>query len=308
LDTAVLTKALRSLDSKSISWKFALYSAQKSRDGMELEWHLCNMQDISGQIELIREHLLKKPVADKPVAPYSPFLSDKENIGAMDKNNDLIQEQLSDIVMNIRNGQAHPPEDFISGAIPKIIGYAFYGEFSDGNDPIIFMRRSNPFISGNQLFAGSGNEVSLNKVPIFKLSSAVDFISISGVCYFLSAAIEKDFEFENRHFAIAQKWLDKMVDAEIIGNYDNFERTVMTAKNARKFLDFDEEVLEHIVGLSIINRDEVLGKYGASLDQQGRMDTYDSGDCELIIDLLCGRSCLDPLGRLSVGSNITPRE
>ena len=82
----------------------------------------------------------------------------------------------------------------------------------------------------------------------------------------------------------------------------------MTAKNARKFLDFNDEILEHITGLPIVERADFLDKYGVSLDREGRMDTFDSGDCELVIDLLCGRSCLDPLGRLSVGSNITPRE
>ena len=82
----------------------------------------------------------------------------------------------------------------------------------------------------------------------------------------------------------------------------------MTAKNAKKFIDFDREILEYIVRLPVVEREEFLSHYGITVDREGRMETYDPEQCELIIDLLCCRSCLDPLGRLSVGSKITPRE
>ena len=127
MDTATLTDALRNLDADSLSWKFALYTTHKGLDGIELEWHLCNMQGIPEQINLMREYLLKKPVADKPVARYSPFLSDKENICALENDNEMLHSQLSDIFMSIRNGVAYPPQDFVSGKLPKITGYAFYG-------------------------------------------------------------------------------------------------------------------------------------------------------------------------------------
>ena len=73
MDSTILADALRGLDFSKYSWKFALYSTQKTRDGLELEWNLCNMNDIDEQVEIIRDYLLKKPVADKPVAQYSPF-------------------------------------------------------------------------------------------------------------------------------------------------------------------------------------------------------------------------------------------
>jgi hypothetical protein len=100
--------------------------------------------------------------------------------------------------------------------------------------------------------------------------------------------------------------LEKIAEAGVIGNYDSFENTVMKIKNAKKFLAFNEEILEYITGLSIMDRTDYLEKFGVELDKEGRMDSYESFQSELIIDLLCGRSCLDPLNRLSVGS-ITPR-
>jgi len=326
LDTATLTDALRALNPEEYTWKFALYSTQKSRDGLELEFNLCNMRDIPAQIELMREYLLKKPVADKPVAPYSPFLSDKENIGALDKSDDLIREQLADAFINMRNGQDYPPNDYVSGKMPKITGYAFYGEYAENEGeareagcmseqqatlatgPVFIMRRGNPFLTGAKLYAGAADEIVLNSTPILKFTTAVDFLVIGGICYFFSSSIEKDFAFENRHFAIAQKWLDKMAEVEIISNYESFERVVMTSKNARKFLDFDNEVLEYIVKLPIVERTEFLEKYNVEIDRNGRMDTYESEQCEFVIDLLCCRSVLDPLGRLAIGNNITPRE
>lgn len=310
LDTTTLTDALRNLNTESLSWKFALYTIHKGRDGIELEWHLCNMQDIPGQVNLVREYLLKKPVADKPVARYSPFHSDKETINALENNNEMIHSQLSDIFMSIQNGQAYPPQDFVSGKLPKIAGYAFYAEQSEGSDnssQVLFMRRGNPFLSGSPLFTAMGNEIVINNAPIIKFANAVDFLSINGACYILSTSIENDLAFENRHFAIAERCLEKLAAVEIIGNYERFESTVMKIKNAKKCLTFNEEILDYIVGLPIMERIDYLDKYGVELDNNGRMESYEAAQSELIIDLLCGRSCLDPLSRLSVGS-ITPRE
>jgi len=63
-----------------------------------------------------------------------------------------------------------------------------------------------------------------------------------------------------------------------------------------------------VVDRHAVGREEFLATYGVTIDYDGRMDTSDTEQCELMIDLLCCRSCLDPLGRLAVGSNITVRE
>lgn len=47
--------------------------------------------------------------------------------------------------------------------------------------------------------------------------------------------------------------------------------------------------------------------YGITLDKDGHIDIGDKEQCELIIDLLCGRNCVDALGRLAVGNKITLR-
>jgi hypothetical protein len=301
------------LDTGALNWKFALYGIHKSRDGLELEWNQCAMRGLENQIQAVREYLLKKPVAEKPVVPYSPFLSDKENIGSLEKTDTSIREQLTDILLNIQHSQSYAPEDFLSGVLPKTTGYAFYCERKgeDGTlEQALFMRRGNPFLTGAaaRLLIGTGDELAPCDKPILKLTNAADFIMIGNACYFLSSAIEKDFDMENRHFAIAEKRMGLVAEADIISDYEQLEKAVMTAKNARKFLDFDKKVLEHITRLPIVEREEFLSTYGVTIDHTGRMDTSDPEQCELIVDLLCCRSCLDPLGRLSVGSNITPRE
>jgi len=314
LNTTTLTEALRELKPDALTWKFGLYSTNKGRDGLELEWNLCDMRGISGQVDILREYLLKKPVAEKSVAQYSPFLSDKENIGAIECKDEIIRDQLSDIIISIQRGQTHAAADFVSGVLSKPVGFAFYGERRDdaGNilEQALFMRRGNPFLTGqtSRLFTAEGAEVIFCDKPILKFTSAVDFLMIGDVCYILSSGIEKDLALENRHFAIAQKRMGLIADANIISDYDKLEACVMKAKNARKFLDFDKGVLEYIGRLPIVEREEFLSTYGVTIDFNGRMDTSDAEQCELIVDLLCCRSCLDPLGRLSVGSNITPRE
>jgi hypothetical protein len=192
--------------------------------------------------------------------------------------------------------------------MPKITGYAFYGE-SDKPDehPVLFIRRANPFLSGARLYVGLDDGIKPYGAPILRFAATVDFLAIGGVCYILSSSIEKDFSFENRHLVIARRRLSDIFDAGVIGNHESFEKAVMTPKNARKFLDFDHEVLEHIAKLTVVERIEFLETYGVEVDPGGRMDTYSTEQCEYVIDLLCGRSCLDPLGRLSIGSNITRR-
>lgn len=314
MNTGTLTDALRELNPEALNWKLALYNTYKGRDGMELEWQLCTMKGIAVQVDSIRENLLKKPVAEKPAAEYTPFLSDKENIGAMRRDSETIREQLSDILTSIQHGQPQAPEDFTTGVIKKPAGYAFYGESRDADGKlthqVLLMRRGNPFLTGQaaRLFIGDGSEVTACSKPILKFTAGADFLLIGDVCYILSSAVEKDLSLESRHFAIAQKRMALIADAGIVSDYDRLEACVMKAKNARKFLDFDKSILEHITRLPILDREEFLSTYGVTIDHNGNMDTYEAEQCELIIDLLCSRSCLDPLGRLSVVSNITTRE
>lgn len=314
MDTNTLTEALRGLDVTTFSWKFALYNTQKSKDGLELEWNLCKMRGIANQADRLREYLLKKPVADKPVAAYSPFLSDKEFIGALGQGDEIIRDQVSDILLNIKNGIVYSPEQFITGELPKTAGFAFYGEQADEDGKVmaqvLLMRRGNPFQTGStsELFIGTGDEISICERPVLKFTSAVDFLLTGGTCYIFSSSVEKDLLLENRHFAIAEKRTNLIAESGIVSNYDKLEACVMKSKNARKFLDFDKSILEYIVRLAIPEREEFLLTYGVTLAPSGLMDTSDEEQCELIIDLLCCRSCLDPLGRLSVGNNITPRE
>ena len=308
MNSTVLTDALRGMDS-NLNWKFAMFTTYKARDGVELEWHLCNMQDISGHISTVRDFLLKKPVSDKDVAEYSPFLSYKENIFALESKNEMVHAGLTDIFMGLRNAGAHTPPDFVSGRLPKISGYAFCaGENeSDANKRVLYMYCKNPLLSGASLYVGAENEVVENTMPIFKFANAVDLLFIGGVCYLFSASAENVLSFENRHIAIAEPCIKKIADAGVIGNFDSFEMTAMKIKNAKKFMTFNDEILDYITRLPIMERVEYLEKYGVELDKDGKMNSYETIQSELIIDLLCGRSCLDPLNRLSVGS-IVPRD
>jgi hypothetical protein len=314
LDTQTLIEALRNLVPAELDWTFAIYSTSKGRDGLELDWNLCKMKGVAGWVETLRTVLLEKTTVEKTVAAYSPFLSGKEHIGGVARTDDLIKEQISDILLNIKNGLVHAPEDFLSGVLPKTVGFAFYGErqVEEGQQPerVLFMRRGTPFLASGKtrLCTSEGDEIVTCDKPLLKFTPATDFLLLDGNAYFLSVAIEKDFALENRHFAIAAKRLSMVADAAIASNYEKLEESAMSAKNARKFIDFDEEILQYIVRLGIVEREEFLSTYGVTVDQSGHMDTTDPEQCELVIDLLCCRSCLDPLGRLSFGNNITPRE
>ncbi|MCL2037294.1 MAG: DUF4868 domain-containing protein [Oscillospiraceae bacterium] len=332
MNTQTLTAALRELEPTKLDWKFALFGTRKGRDGIELDWYLCQMQGIKSWVEILKKALLKKPVADKPVADYSPFLSDKENIGVLERNSDLIRDSLTDILLNIKNGQEYEPDVFVSDKPPaKIAGFAFFGELEVGeknvpatmkemnsfmgstgftSEQILLLKLGNPFLSKqkSRLCTTSEDGIITSAKPLLKFTEAVDFILIGDFCYILSSNVERIFELENRHIALAVKCLETVADSEIISNFEKLEEVIMSVKNAKKFVDFNEEILEHIVRLEVAERAEFLATYGIMLDCNGAMDTCDSEQCELIIDLLCNRSAIDPLGRLVTASNITPRE
>jgi len=297
-----------------MDWKFGLYNIRKGRDGLALEWNMCKMEGIADWAEILRIAILEKSLPNKTVTEYSPFLSYKEQIGALAKTDDIIKFQILDILFNIQHGSTYSPEDFVFGTIPKTSGFGFYGEIKgeqgQAAEQVLFMRRGNPFITGNKLhLCISDGEMAVNcQKPLLKFMPATDFLYIGDTCYFMASAIEKDFALESRHIAIAYKCLRLIADAEIINYYEQLERAATKAANAKKFTGFDRQILEHIARLGVVEREEFLGTYGVAVDRQGRMETRDPEQCELIIDLLCCRSCLDPLGRLAIADNITPRE
>ena len=313
MDTPTLVDALRALDTSALEWKFALYSPQKSRDGIELIWNACKMRGTASWVEALIANTLEKTLDDRTVTDYSPFL-DKEFIGAMPQEDDLIREPLVSTLMDIRNAADHAPEDFVSGVLPKVAGYGIYGcrrnENGDIAEQVLFMRRQNPFVTAAKarICTTEGDEIIAADKPVLKFMPTIDFLMINDGCYFISPAIEKDFELENRNIAIAARRLETIGKAEIVSDWEQLEKAAMVFKNARKFTDFDREILDHISGMTIVAREEFLSTYGITLDNNGLMDTSDSEQCELIIDLLCCRSCLDVFGRLAVGTGITPRE
>jgi hypothetical protein len=317
LDTQTLVTALRGLGPKDYDWKFCLYSVSKSRDGTQLRWNACEMRDIPRWAEQMSRLLLEKTLVERVVTEYSP-LCPKEEIGALAQGDPQIRDQLGDILLGVAGAEKKAPGDFVGGAAPKPVGYAFYGlcpakKDGDGEayEPakeILFLRRANPFLSGALLCEGQGEAIAEAQSPLLKFSPQVDFLLIGGLCYVISESVAKDLELESRASAVAGRRLGQIAQAEVVGNYEQMELAALGGKHTKKFLDFDKEILDHIASLSIEARMDFLGVYGVTLDSDGKMDTNDPEQCERIIDLLCGRTCTDVLGRLAVGVNIKPRE
>ncbi|MDR2525780.1 MAG: hypothetical protein LBC83_06325 [Oscillospiraceae bacterium] len=334
MDTQQVIEALRGCKPKEYDWTFALYSAHKSRDGTQLNWNKCNMRQVDRWVEQLIRQLLEKALPDHVVSEYSPLLP-KEEIGAVACGSELIREQIRDLREGVAQADVFAPEDFCNGAAGKVAGYAFLGTESEaaravraeaeaaqaeteaGAEPalppareVLFLRRANPFLGGAKalLCVGENGEVAEAEDPLLKFTPQTDFLMIADCGYFFSESVEKDFDLESRPNAVCARRLEQIAQTEVVGNFEQLELTALSGKHTRKFLDFDREILEHIAGLSFEARMDFLGTYGITLNTEGKMDTADPEQCELIIDLLCGRSCLDALGRLAVGINIKPRE
>ena len=306
-----LIQKMQSVITADYEWTLNFFTSKKSRDGIELEFNKCNMKELNTLAEAARITLLEKTLADRPVIEYTPFITN-ENIGVLPISHELIQEPINDMMFSIKSAATIAAEDYVSGLYAWPTGYVIQGikKEQDIEEKILYVRRTNPFLrpEKNHIYtAFSDNIVSADK-PVLKFLPTIDLLIVDGNCYMITGNMSKDFGLESRHFAICAKRMELIAEKSIINHYDQLEAVAMTGKNAKKFLDFDKDILEHIERLSIVDREEFLSTYGITIDNEGRMDTFDSEQCELIVDLLCCRSCLDPLGRLAVANGISPRE
>ena len=323
METQALVTALQGLNPKEYEWKFCLYSSHKSKDGVQLSFARCEMAGIPLWAEQMIRLLLEKTLTERVVTDYSP-LQPKEEIGALSQGDERVRDQIGDLLLGVTGCDAKAPEDFVNGVVNKPVGYVFYGlrpiqesgdrEQESGMPPkeVLFLRRANPFISGGGakglLCVGKGDGIAEAQTPLLKFTPQTDFLLADGICYLLSEAVGKDFDLESRPAAVCARRLEQVAQADVVGSYEQLELAALGGKHTRKFLDFDKEILDHIASLSIEARMDFLAAYGITLDSDGKMDSKDPEQCELIIDLLCGRTCTDVLGRLAVGVNIKPRE
>jgi len=309
MDTPTLTQKLQGLLTANYEWSLNFFNSKKSRDGVEFEFGKCGMKDIGVLAENIKTTLLEKVFSDRSVNEYSPFLT-KESVGTLPVDHELIHEPISDMMLSLKNAHTLNPEDYVSGLYAWPTGYVIQGKKTDSDDIVLYIRRTNPFIrpDKNRIYMAEGGMIAASAKPVLKFLPAIDMLIIGGDCFMISNNMNKDFSLESRHYAICAKRMALIAEKSIINNYDQLEAVAMNGKNARKFLDFDREILEYIERLSIAEREEFLATYGINIDKEGKMDTYDPEQCELIVDLLCCRSCVDPLGRLAVANGISPRE
>ena len=319
MDTHSLVTALQGLNPKEFEWKFCLYSSHKSKDGVQLSFAECKMDGMPLWTEQMTRLLLEKTLTERVVTDYSP-LQPKEEIGALSQGDERVRDAIGDLLLGTTGCDTKAPEDFINGVVNKPVGYVFYGlrpaqkneedEVSEPAREVLFLRRTNPFISGAKalLGVGRGDVVTEAQTPLLKFTPQIDFLLMDGICYFISEAVVKDFDMESRPAAMCARRLEQIAEADVVGSYEQLELAALGGKHTRKFLDFDKEILDHIASLSIESRMDFLAAYGITLDNEGKMNSEDPEQCELIIDLLCGRTCTDALGRLAVGMNIKPRE
>ncbi len=312
MDSQSLLSGLRDVKARiyEYEWKLCFYTSKKTKDGIDMQVSQCAMKNIAGLMDSTVVNLLEKVLPDRAVVDYTPFLP-KEAIAAVDQSDVLIHEQLVCLLTDVKNAYPFSAEDFVMGVAPTPTGFLFEGLIKNEKNEIVervlLMKRSNPFIKGTKrrLCVTVGGEIAEAETPLFDFPHTADLLLIGDTCYILSPNVEKDLGLESRQAAITGKRLQAVAECSIVSNFEELEKAAY--KSTRKFLTFDREVLDFIVRLPLEERADFLSRYGLCSDSQGLVDTADAEQCDFLIDLLCGRSCHDALGRLSVGSNIMPR-
>lgn len=311
LNMQELTDGLRGLSVNEYDWEFTFYTSKKSKDGLAMEFSRCPMKEIGPVVEATVKGLLEK-LPSRMVAEYSPF-NDKEIIGAVGQTGDLVRDGVQELLNGVTLAFPFMPEDYMTGAAPAPTGYYFTGTKKNAGEGkperALILKHGNPFIKPGKarLCISSEGEITACVQPVLKFAQTADLLLLGGVCYILAQAAEKDLGMETRPAAICAKRLTVIAESGLVNHYEELENCAYSAKQMRKFVDFDHEVLEYIQRLPLPEREEFLADYGLTMDAEGKLDTGDPERCELLIDLLCGRSCHDALGRLAVASGIVPR-
>jgi len=304
-----ITQKLQGVVTDEYTWSLHFFTTKKSRDGAEFSFGTCSMKDIGILAEGIRVSLLEKAFKERAATEYTPFIT-KENIGTLPLDSELVHDPIADILLGIENAAACRPDEYAAGLHPWPTGYVLQGVKEDSEEKILYIRRTNPFIrpDKSRICIAEDGSIVTSTAPVLKFLPAIDLLVAFGHCYMISDSMNKDLGIEARHYAICAKHMELIADKTLINNYEQLEAVAMSGKHVRKFLDFDRDILLYIDRLSILEREEFLATYGITIDNDGRMDTFDKEQCELIVDLLCCRSCVDPLGRLAVANGISPRE
>ncbi|MDR3344105.1 MAG: hypothetical protein LBT21_00685 [Oscillospiraceae bacterium] len=328
----VLTEAIRALEPCSLEWEFLLYNSGKTKDGVSFMFGKCPMANIGAWLETVLDSILEVNLRKQTVTEYSAFLP-KEEIGAIAADSPLMSEGLSEALGAVKSALPYNPEDFLTGLFPKVTGLAFHALDKNGRH-VLLMKRSNPFMGGKKVLLcdcdDESGTVKETISPLLKFTADADFLLIGGehtqehvknsdgaeasknesysgeICYFLSAAAQKDFALEDRAAALCAKATGLIGECDMVSDFIRFEE--IAKKQARKFEDFSEELTASIGRMGLQARDEFVSTYGVSVASDGRIDTNTPEQCALLIDFLCSRSCLDIYGRLAVGNKITPRE
>ncbi|MDR0883121.1 MAG: hypothetical protein LBN05_00705 [Oscillospiraceae bacterium] len=302
-----LTEALRGVAPRTLEWTLAPYNSSKTKDGVSFMFGKCAMKNIGTWVETVLEQLLAVNLAKQDVAAYTSFLP-KEQIGAIEANAPLIQEPLTEALGALTQALPYNPEDFLSGLFPKVTGIAFSATAADGT-PLLIMKRGNPFLSGKKVLLCTADddtgEIHESTVPMLKFTAGADFVLVGGVAYFFSAAAQKDFALEDRPAALCAKATALVGECDLVSDFARFEE--VAKKNARKFEDFGNELVENLGRMNIGAREEFISTFGLVLAADGRIDSSTPEQCVLLVDFLCQRACLDVYGRLAVGNKITPR-
>ncbi|MDR1410003.1 MAG: hypothetical protein LBJ12_07055 [Oscillospiraceae bacterium] len=303
-----LTEAIRTLAPRSLEWDFLLYNSSKTKDGVSFMFGKCDMKSIGTWLETMLDSVLESNLRKQTVTEYSPFLP-KEEIGALAADSPLMSEPLLEALGAVKSALPYNPEDFLTGLFPKVNGLAFHSIDKDGKE-VLVMKRSNPFMSGKKvLFCDCDDETGTVKEtlsPLLRFTAGVDFLLIGGVCYFFSAAAQKNFALEDRAAALCSKATGLVGECDLVSDFARFEE--LAKKQTRKFENFSEDLVASIGRMGVQAREEFVSTYGVTIGSDGKLETNTPEQCGLLIDFLCCRSCLDIYGRLAVGSKITPRE
>lgn len=206
----------------------------------------------------------------------------------LDKNSILVKEEYEKIIECILSTDVERnPLELKSDC------YLLKGKIKIHNEykNVILISMSNPVKTIRNCFVKNNTEFEDISGKVLVLKENIDVIFYDNNIYFFNTKGEKLFNIEKTKKVLCKNKLAYIENADIVDNFEEFEKVAMKGQNPSKFLCFNNSRLELLKENS--NKEKYATLFGLEINDN-KFTSSSEENCVKLIKVLCGKGNLDP--------------
>lgn len=179
----------------------------------------------------------------------------------------------------------------------KANAYVFKGTYTldDLEKNIYLITCKNPIKTYNNkkgvvpTFLSRNNTVIEADEPLIHFNRSFDAIVYRNILYMINTNCERVFNMEYSHKIITNKCLSKLIEKNIIENFDTYKKYVMSGQTSKNFLTYNESIVEKLnqTEYKTILSEKLHIPYNK---QTGQFDLSDSNHAKIFTKAICDKT------------------